>query len=132
MRQRFALFLVVTVLFLGACKHPNTRSVIDLGVVEFKEHITNKDVILLDVRTAEEISEGRIEGAKHLDYTSATFHTDALMISKELPLFLYCRSGGRSSKAAHFFAANGYTKVYNLVGGITAWEKENYQLIKEE
>ncbi|HET7348608.1 MAG TPA: rhodanese-like domain-containing protein, partial [Acidobacteriaceae bacterium] len=35
-----------------------------------------------------------------------------------------CKSGGRSQKAAEFLAKNGFTKLHNLAGGITAWSNE--------
>lgn len=93
-------------------------------VKTFAELIDNPEVQLLDVRTAEEYSEGHIERAFNVDVKQSTFME---MAKKRLDtgkrVAVYCRSGRRSADAANQLVAEGY-QVTNLLGGILAWEKE--------
>jgi rhodanese-related sulfurtransferase len=78
---------------------------------------------LLDVRTPEEVAGGIIEGASHINVHDADFVEKAAQaLDKNAPLVLYCKAGGRSAKAADLLAEQGFSKIYNLTGGITAWE----------
>lgn len=78
---------------------------------------------LLDVRTPEEVAAGIIAGASHINVHDADFVEKAAQtLDKNAPLVLYCKAGGRSAKAADLLAAQGFSKIYNLTGGITAWE----------
>ena len=43
---------------------------------------------------------------------------------------MYCKSGGRSSEAAELLKKNGFNKIYNLKGGISAWEKNGFPIVK--
>lgn len=91
---------------------------------EFEQIIqTTPDVTLLDVRTPEEFAEGYIPGAVNINYQEDDF---AALAAKELdkthPVALYCRSGRRSAEAAAILAREGFS-LYDLEGGILAWEK---------
>jgi rhodanese-related sulfurtransferase len=46
-------------------------------------------------------------------------------MDKNIPVFVYCRSGGRSGKAAKKMKEKGFKSVYNLEGGIIAWQREH-------
>jgi len=80
------------------------------------------------VRTAGEYAAGHIENAGLLDFYAVDFKERLLMIPKNQPIFLYCRSGNRSGNAAQFLISNGYTKVYNLQRGIMDWNMNNLPL----
>ena len=94
-------------------------------VKEFAELIADSNVVILDVRTADEFAEGHIKGAIHIDQFKRDFVEQA---KAKLPLdktiAVYCRSGRRSANAAGLLAKEDY-KLVNLKGGITAWKKEN-------
>jgi thioredoxin len=53
-------------------------------------------------------------------------------MQKDKPIYVYCRSGGRSSQAAKTMSKNGFSKVYNLLGGIGAWNKAELPLEKAD
>ena len=78
--------------------------------------------LLLDVRTPEETVEGHIEAAVFLDYYRSDFQTQIQKFPKDEPVYIYCRSGNRSRKAAQKFAAIGFREVYNIEGGFQAWK----------
>ncbi|HEY9055242.1 MAG TPA: rhodanese-like domain-containing protein, partial [Rectinemataceae bacterium] len=83
---------------------------------------TNKNAILVDVRTLEEYVGGHIAGAILLPYDAinAVSATAALGADKDREIILYCRSGRRSSIAASTLVSLGYKKVYDL-GAIQSW-----------
>ena len=59
-----------------------------------------EDIIILDVRTSGEVSQGYVENAKNLDVNETTFMEDAAFLDKSKPVFVYCRSGHRSEIAS--------------------------------
>ena len=75
--------------------------------------------LLIDVRMPEEYEEGHIPGSKNIPLSSIR-EVSSLADDFELPLFVYCRSGARSSRAVYALKAMGYTNVKN-VGGISAY-----------
>ena len=89
----------------------------------FAKLIAEPDVVILDVRTAEEFNEGHIENALNIDVKQSDFMQKAkATLSKEKRIAVYCRSGKRSANAATELGAEGY-KVVNLYGGILAWKE---------
>ncbi len=87
---------------------------------------TQKDITIIDVRTAGEFESGHIENAINipLDVIEATVLEK--YPNKDEKLYLYCRSGNRSSQAAKLLVNQGYTNVYDF-GGIISWP---YEVVK--
>ena len=119
--------LIVAALGLNnACCRVNYEST---DVEGFAKLISDANVVVLDVRTAEEYTEGHIERAVNIDVKSADFLSTALQqLPKEKTIAVYCRSGRRSATAACKLAEDGY-KVVNLTGGIIAWENNGKPII---
>ena len=122
----FTIFLMVSVFFLCA----QQTFIKQLNSTEFKKLITKKDGILLDVRTIYEFESGHIEQAEQLNYYSFSFKQKLLLLPKDKPLYLYCRTGYRSNKAAQILLNNGYKNIYNLENGIDEWIKNKYPVVK--
>ncbi len=80
---------------------------------------------LIDVRTPEEFQEGHIEGAKNINYYLDDFTTQLEQLDKTKAVFVYCKSGGRSGKSFKQLQELGFSSVYDLKGGYTAWAKAN-------
>jgi len=76
---------------------------------------------IFDVRTADERSRAKIDGTTLLD---AAGQRVLEATSKDQPIVFHCHHGGRSQAAAEHFLKLGYSKVYNLTGGIDAWSLE--------
>ncbi|MDD2915708.1 MAG: rhodanese-like domain-containing protein [Gallionella sp.] len=74
---------------------------------------------LVDVRTDAEIARGKIPQGDSLPLHLIPLRLNEL--DKAKPTVFYCQMGGRSAQAAAFAVANGFSDVYNLQGGITAW-----------
>ena len=84
------------------------------------------DLKLIDVRTAQEFTSGAIKGAVNIDYSNSNFLKNIQAFDKDEPIYLYCRSGRRSASAAKQLKEAGFTKIFDLQGGILAWQNENY------
>ena len=100
----------------------NSVAISVLNKNQFAEAIQGKEVILVDVRTPEEYAEGFIEGAINIDYfDQQSFIKQISELDKKEPVYLYCRSGNRSMKAARQLVTLGFEKVYDLAGGYMSW-----------
>ena len=79
--------------------------------------------MILDVRTPGEYAAGHIAGAVLLDYRPPTFEDELGGLSRDATYLVYCRSGNRSAGAVEVMARRGFTRIYELAGGIQAWER---------
>jgi phage shock protein E len=136
--KKSKLIILLCFLTIISCKEHKTeaqstseKKVISEKVVaaDFKAKIETKDVQLIDVRTPEEYNEAHIKNAKNIDFYSEQFYSDMSKLDKNKPLFIYCRSGGRSGKAATQLSKAGFD-VYDLKGGFIDWQKQQYQIEK--
>ena len=83
-------------------------------------------VLLLDVRTDAEVARGVIAGASHIPlHLLPNRYTE---LKPETVIVIYCQSGGRSAQACAWLGDQGFEKVFNLQGGITAWSREGLPL----
>jgi len=103
-----------------ACSQANYENTDVKGFVEL---MNDTNVVVLDVRTAEEFKEGHLEGAVNIDYKQDDFVEQAVArLPKERTIAVYCRSGRRSAGAAELLAKEGY-RVVNMKGGIIVWQE---------
>lgn len=78
--------------------------------------------LLIDVRTKEEFQSGTISpDAINVDYRGDNFESEILKHDRNVPVFLYCFSDGRSSKAASKMRELGFDRIYRLKGGYEQW-----------
>jgi len=84
--------------------------------------------MLLDVRTPEEYAEGHISGAKLIPIQVLEKHLKDVPHDKQV--YVYCKSGGRSSRASKMLAENGFTNIENIKGGFDAWKATGYPVEK--
>jgi len=80
----------------------------------------------IDVRTAEEFSEGHLEGAVNIPFDEIVEKIDSVASDKNAEIYLYCRSGRRASKAKLALEEAGFTHVRNI-GGLEDAQKEAEQ-----
>jgi len=88
-------------------------------------NMSNSDFVILDVRTPEEFAEGFIAGAENIDIKSQDFNEKLDKLDKNKTYLVYCKRGGRSSKASEVMKSKGFGKVYNMLGGFMKWKEEN-------
>ena len=84
---------------------------------------TEKDYIILDVRTPEEYAEGHIPGAICISHDSIPTDTIPELPDKAQLIMIYCRSGRRSKLAAEQLVSQGYTNIVEF-GGVNTWQGE--------
>ena len=103
-----------------ACAQANYENA---DVKGFAELMNDPNVVVLDVRTADEFKEGHLVGALNIDQAQSDFIEKAkVALPTDKTIAVYCRSGRRSASAAGRLAAEGY-KAVNLKGGIIAWKE---------
>ncbi|MBL6663663.1 MAG: thioredoxin fold domain-containing protein [Flavobacteriales bacterium] len=122
------LILIGSFLLLGCSS--NSQPFINLNPIEFQTAIEKEGGIILDVRTPQEVSSGAIENASTIDFYDHDFERKISKIQKDKTVFVYCKSGGRSSQAAKLLLKSGQAKVVNLSGGIMAWQATQLPLIR--
>jgi len=131
---KLVIILFTTILSLSCNTKQQSKSqemelsAIVVNPVEFKEKSINQ--VVVDVRTPDEYSEGHIEGAVNVNYFDSNFSEQISKFEKTKPIFVYCRSGKRSTSAASKLIELGYNQVYNLEGGILNWASNNFQIIE--
>lgn len=98
----------------------------DLSQDTWREQLSNdKNAVILDVRTSEEMEEGFIPEAIHIDiYQGQEFMNEVQGLDKTKSYYVYCKSGGRSGQACAIMSQLGFKNAYNLVGGIMQWSGE--------
>ncbi|MFT5969739.1 MAG: rhodanese-related sulfurtransferase [Flavobacteriales bacterium] len=102
----------------------------NVNVEKFKELCAWENVQLLDVRTPNEWAEGIIEGAIKMNFFDESFKDSLNTLKRDEPILVYCKSGGRSGKAMKQLVNLGYSEIYNLEGGITAWNAKGMLVVK--
>jgi len=123
-------------LFFIACGNNSNNSeqdqkrINDVETEQMKQLISEQPGVLLDVRTAGEVTEGYIAGAQNIDITQPNFLEKVKSLDKDKPVYVYCKMGGRSANASEKLAKAGFTKVYNLMGGFEGWKSAGYPVEK--
>jgi len=101
----------------------------NLSAVESRDLLREKaGVFLLDVRTAEEYRQVRIEGGHLIPIDQMSRRLSE--VPRDRPILVYCAVGSRSSKVADYLARQGYPEVYNLFGGIWGWQLRGLPVLK--
>jgi len=106
------------------------RGIKEVGVVEATQLINHRDAVVVDVREDKEWATGHIPNAKHIPLGQLSSRFKELEKFKGKPVVIGCRSGHRSASACSVLKKNGFNEVYNLKGGIIAWEQANMPVEK--
>ena len=115
-----SITLFFGIFMLAACSYGQKR----VTQEEFKELIKDKNAQVLDVRTANEVAQGKIQGSMNIDYFKSDFMAIAnKKLDKNKPVLVYCAAGGRSASAAKDLKKAGFKKVYDLEGGYDNWKE---------
>ena len=84
---------------------------------------TESQVQILDVREHDEVADQPYQGLETLHVPMQTVPNKIKDFNKEATWVIACRSGGRSYKVAQFLQTQGFSDVYNLAGGVLAWQE---------
>lgn len=115
------LFSIVLLFISFIACHPQQDDRIKVIPASAFKIAIQEDVQLIDVRTSGEYKSGFIKNAINMDVTQSQFAEQIKTLDKSKPVYIYCRSGARSSTAAKQMIAAGFTEVIDLQGGILRW-----------
>ena len=122
MKLFFITFIYLSII-LSSCQAQTSKNIQLLEAPAFAEKIKNTpNAQILDVRTPQEFAGDHIENAKNINWLNADFATNAATLNNTKPVFVYCKAGSRSNKAAAKLEEMGFTNIYDLQGGILKWE----------
>ena len=102
----------------------------ELSAVEAAELINNVDPLILDVRTQREFNDGHIKNAMLIPVQVLQMRINELEEYQDRPVFIYCRSGNRSTVASRMLIDKGFTQVSNLRHGVNDWKRSGFELVK--
>lgn len=122
------IFSIVLAFFLlVSCNGQPNKAVENIVAAEFAKKINETtNAQILDVRTPEEFASEHIENATNSDWLSDDFANNLKNLDPSKPVFVYCKVGARSAKAAVRMSELGFQKVYQLDGGILKWNAAGY------
>jgi rhodanese-related sulfurtransferase len=106
----------------------------DLSAADFKQMVDQyqgkpDEAMILDVRTSGEFERERLRDAVNIDVSAPVFSDRMAHMDKNKVYLVYCQSGTRSARAAQIMSDLGFTKVYNLRGGIAKWKDAGYPVV---
>ena len=93
--------------------------------------MNSEDVVVLDVREPSETTGGKIAKAIQIPVSGLAKRVDELLKHKDKSMLVYCKTGSRSGLACKELDKNGFAKVYNLSGGVMAWQEAHLPLSKK-
>lgn len=122
-------YLALLLLLSGLASPAAAGIARDLSAAEARD-LLRKDsrVFLLDVRTPGEYLQVRLEGARLIPIDQLLHRVGEL--PRDRPILVYCTVGARSSQVFRYLAGQGYPEVYNLSGGLSAWQLRGLPVLK--
>ncbi len=102
----------------------------DLTQQQWSQQLENDtNAVILDVRTQEEVENGVIPKAIHIDiYKGQEFIDGIEALDKTKNYYVYCKAGARSAQACSIMNQLGFKNTYNLMGGFSEWQGEVSEL----
>jgi len=127
MRRIIVLLALCAVVFLGCTENVAKQ----VSVAEFENLMSEESSIqIIDVRTPNEYAQGYIKNSQLMNFNSADFKTQITTLDKNKPVAVYCHSGARSNQAFEIMKEMGFRQIYELQGGMVAWQQNGKQVLK--
>lgn len=138
---RLAVLVAVAALLTGCSSSPLSPTVgptaatapaagSSLPPADFAAAAKLSNTTLVDVRTPSEFGSEHLAGAVNIDVEASDFATKVMALDKTKSYAVYCRSGNRSKVAMTMMMQQaGFTKVFDLAGGINAWKSANGEVV---
>lgn len=121
MHRFTVLLLMLTACVSSPKKQTQMSELLPQAWAELQQETSES--VIIDVRTADEFESGYIKGAVNMDiHGGADFIASIQSLDKSKSYFVYCRSGARSGQACQLMSQMGFSAVYNLEGGVLAWQ----------
>lgn len=136
---------LLALMLLSACGAPTTmarmpvqqmaamsapRAVTTISVAEAHDWLAdpNASWTLIDLRTPAEFATGHLQNASNLNFYATDFRAKLEGMNRHQPIIMYCQSGNRSGKALEMMREMGFRNVYDIKGGILAWQAAGYAI----
>lgn len=103
----------------------------DLSPLQATQLMNHQNAVLVDVREDKEFQDGHIANAVHIPLSKINDQAQRLDKYKKRPIIAYCRTGSRSGSACSRLQKHGFESVYNLRGGLMAWQKDNLPVTRK-
>lgn len=94
-----------------------------VGTLQATHMINREDALVLDVRDAAEYAKGHILGSRNAPLAELESRVGEFAKFKSRPVIIACDSGNRSTNAIGILRRNGFANVFNLAGGLAAWQQ---------
>lgn len=133
-KSKITTLLILTLLLFSCKNKQSDKTATDFGEInsitalEFSEKLNEN--LLVDIRTPGEFAQGYIENAININYYQRGFIEQFSQFDTSKPIFIYCRSGNRTSSAAKKLSNAGFKEVYELNGGIINWYRNKLKIVK--
>jgi phage shock protein E len=128
MMRKLMVLVMALSLALTACGGTDTAQVTLVDTAEAVEMIESNEVVVLDVRTPEEVAVGKLPGARNIDLSAPDFTEQLDELDRDATYLVYCQSGNRSRQATAQMPDLGFTDVYELDGGVVSWVEQGRPL----
>jgi len=116
------------------CSDGSTRFYRDISPDDayrlINDNTDNSDLIIIDVRRGYEYDSGYIENSIHIDYYSEEFEVKIDSLDREKIYLLYCKRGARSWTVLNFMKSMGFSRIYNMSGGIVKWIEKGFPIME--
>ena len=126
----FAALGVIVALLAWTGVQGRLQGIRSIGPAEATLLINHQDAVVLDVRDGNEIKDGIILNSVHVPVGQLKDSLGKLEKYRERPVIVGCRSGSRSQSACAALTRAGFTQVYNLRGGVLAWQNASLPLVR--
>lgn len=124
-------WLVVFGMFIYSFIGASLRGYASANSAMATQLINHEDAVVLDVREDNEYADGHIINSIHIPMSYLANRVGELEKFKSKPIIVSCRSGQRSGQACALLKKQGFENVYNLNGGMMAWQSDNLPVTKK-
>lgn len=126
----FVALGVILFLLVAGPVSQQMHGIKNVNVAQTVQLLNRENAVVVDVCEPKEFSAGHVPNAVNLPLGSLNDRLREIEKHKNRPIVVSCRSGNRSLKGAVLLRKHGFPTVYNLAGGLLAWERDNLPLEK--
>jgi len=136
LRNIAAVFLILFATAIAGCitAEQTHQKIVKVSPDEayrlIQENKNKPNFVIIDIRTPQEYKTGHIENAININFYDSNFKQELSRLDRDKTYIVYCRTGHRSDMAMPIFRELGFKEVYEMDGGIVAWVKSGYRIVK--
>ena len=127
----FLEFIVVSTLLAWTFLQAGLQKFKQIAPLAVVNLINHEDAVVVDVREKNEYSTGHVINSLHIPLGSLSQHLKILGKNKQRAIVVACQSGSRSASACNTLIKNGFENLYNMKGGMSAWQSADLPTTKK-